>query len=217
MTTFFIDFIVNVSETIALFCLLLSIFLFPIRSYGTQMLFTSIIMGQTSYIVREVFHLDNLTPLFMLGWMIILIWLLFRVHLFYALLMAVTGYFVYVAVQMIFIFVIQWLLGVENLTTDFYYQKMLQVICSIIALFSSYILSKKRIGFSFVPDRSYAQVPLIGVNRALLHVLIVSSVIIIGIAYSGFEGKLQFAVSAISVLTIISIIIQLALWKERKE
>ncbi|UVI28848.1 hypothetical protein [Paenibacillus spongiae] len=161
--------------------------------------------------------MENLTPLFMLGWMIILIWLLFRVHLFYALLMAVTGYFVYVSVQMIIIFVIQWLLGVENLTTDFYHQKMLQVICSVIAVLASYILSKKRIGFSFVPDRSYAKVPLIGVNRALLQVLIVSSVIIIAIAYSGFEGKLKFAVSAISVITIILIIIQLSLWKERKE
>lgn len=215
MTIFLIDFAVNVFETIAGLILMLSIYLFPIRSYTSQIVFTAIVMAQTSYLLREVFRLDWLTPFFMLLWMILLLWLLFRIHLFYALLMAVSGYLVYIVLQMFIVLMMQAVSPLAEIQETFQYLKLVQLLSSLAALAISRILIKKRLGFSFVPDRISENVPFRGTNRKLLITLIVASIWISVMVSVLSRGLGAFVGTLISICLIAAMIIHLMVIKER--
>ncbi|WP_020619666.1 hypothetical protein [Paenibacillus daejeonensis] len=215
MAIFLIDFAVNVFETIAGFILMLSIYLFPIRSYTPQIVFTSIVMAQTSYLLREVFLLDWLTPFFMLLWMVLLLWLLFRIHLFYALLMAVSGYLVYIVLQMLIVLILQAVSPLTEIQETFQYLKLVQLLASLAALAISRVLIKKRLGFSFVPDRISESVPVRGTNRKLLITLIVASIWISVMVSVLSRGMGAFVGALISISLIAAMIIHLMVIKER--
>jgi len=215
MTIFLMDFAVNVFETIAGFMLMLSIYLFPVRSYTPQIVFTSIVMAQTSYLLREVFLLDWLTPFFMLLWMILLLWLLFRIHIFYALLMAVSGYLVYIVVQMMIVLLMQGVSSLAEIQETFLYLKVVQLLSSLVALAISRVLIKKRLGFSFVPDRITEHVRFRGTNRKLLVTLIVASVWISVMLSFLSNGLAGFLGVLISISLIAAMIIYLMVIKER--
>ncbi|MFS0726120.1 hypothetical protein [Paenibacillus sp. 1P07SE] len=215
MTIFLIDFVVNVFETIAGFVLMMSLYLFPIRSYIPQIIFTSVVMAQTSYLLREVLMLDWLTPFFMLLWMVLLLWLLFRIHLFYALLMAVSGYMVYIVLQMLIVLIMQAVSPLAEIQQTFVYLKVVQLLSSLGVLAISWVLIKKRIGFSFVPDRLSEHVAFRGTNRQLLITLIVASVWICVTVTVLSKGLAAFLGALISICLIASMIIYLMIIKER--
>ena len=215
MAIFLIDFAVNVFETIAGFILMMSIYLFPIRSYTPQIVFTSIVMAQTSYLLREVFLLDWLTPFFMLVWMVLLLWLLFRIHLFYALLMAVSGYLVYIVLQMLIVLILQAVSPLTEIQETFQYLKLVQLLTSLAALAISRILIKKRLGFSFVPDRISENVPVRGTNRKLLITLIIASIWISVMVSVLSRGMGAYLGALISISLIAAMIIHLMVIKER--
>ncbi|MFD0716584.1 hypothetical protein [Paenibacillus sp. GCM10027626] len=217
MNTFLIDFFVNAFESIAGFVLILAIFMFPVRTYLIPTIFAAIVMAQTSYLAREVLNLDSITPLLMLGWIIVVIWMLFRVHIFYALLMAVTGYVCYGAMQLILIFLCQFFIDLDTLTTGFNQLKVIQIITSTVSMIIAIIFIKKRIGFSFVPDRKTEKVTYIGVNRILLYVLIGASLIIAAVSYFVHDGKFSFLLYIFSFILVILIVLYLAIWKERRD
>jgi len=215
MTTFLVDFFVNAFESIAGFVLILSIFMFPIRTYLIPTVFAAIVMAQTSFLTREVLQLDSITPLLMLGWIIAVIWMLFRVHIFYALLMGVTGYVSYGVLQFLFIFLFQFFIDIDTLTTEFYHLKLIQLITSTASIAIAYLLSGKRIGFSFVPDRKSERVSYHGVNRVLLYVIVGASLVIGTVSYFAHNGKFSLFIYIFSFILVVLILFYLAIRKER--
>ncbi|TFE22618.1 hypothetical protein [Cohnella luojiensis] len=215
MERFLVDFIVNIFETIAGISLILSIFRFQIKGFVPQILFTAVVMAQTSYLLREVLNQDSITPFFMLAWIVILLWLLFRVHYFYALLMAITGYLGYLLIQISIVYSFQFLFDTEIPVVDFYTMKIIQIISSSIALLISVVLMMKRIGFSFVPDRVQESVLLKGTNRRMLLLLIAGSVIVSAIVFIYESGFGTFMLGILTIVFALYAIIHLALAKER--
>jgi hypothetical protein len=215
MQRFVVDLFVNIFETIAGFSLIFSIYRFPIKGYIPQILFTAVVMAQTSYLLREVLSLESGTPFFMLLWIVIMLWLLFRVHYFYALLMAITGYLGYLVIQFGIVYLLQLIFKLEIPVTDFYTGKMIQVTSSAIALLISVLLIKKRIGFSFVPDRMIENVSLHGTNRSMLMLLIAGSLLVSTIVFIYESGFAPFMLAVITIVLALYAIIHLALAKER--
>jgi len=215
MTIFLVDFFVNAFESIAGFVLILSIFMFPIRTYLIPTVFAAIVMAQTSFLTREVLQLDSITPLLMLGWIIAVIWMLFRVHIFYALLMGVSGYVSYGVLQFLFIFLFQFFIDIDTLTTEFYHLKLIQLLTSTASISIAYLLSRKRIGFSFVPDRKSERVSYHGVNRVLLYVIVGASLVIGIVSYFAHNGKFSLFIYIFSFILVVLILFYLAIRKER--
>jgi len=176
---FLIDFAVNVFESIAGFSLILSLFRFSFNKNNfINTIIASVVLALTSYLLRFPLELGTITSLFMLAWIIILLWRLFRIHVFYSALMAVTGYMTYITIQQIMILFTMILYDFEEIVSNFYFGKTLQIVSSVISLLIYYGLSRKRLGFSFVPDQYALKVEFNGLNRKLLIVTLLSAIMI---------------------------------------
>ena len=176
---FLIDFAVNVFESIAGFSLILSLFRFSFNKNNfINTIIASVVLALTSYLLRFPLELGTITSLFMLAWIIILLWRLFRIHVFYSALMAVTGYMTYITIQQIMILFTMILYDFEEIVSNFYFGKTLQIVSSVISLLIYYGFFRKRLGFSFVPDQYALKVEFNGLNRKLLIVTLLSAIMI---------------------------------------
>ncbi|QJD87167.1 hypothetical protein [Cohnella herbarum] len=204
MSQFLLDVSVNIFEVVAIIVLMLTTFRFSLKGYLTHALIAGTVMAQSSYLLRFVFHLDSVTPLVMLIWFIIFAWLVFRIQLFYALLMVVTSYLSYLTIQAVIILLLQIGYSMDEITGSLVNVKLIQVAGSIITICFAIWLSKKRIGFSFVPDRS-VKVVLKGVNLLLLAICIVACLFISGVAYIFINYN--FLYSTLSTFLFLSFIL----------
>jgi hypothetical protein len=183
MKEFLLDVSVNMYEVIAAFAIALASYRFSLKDYITYTLIAAVLMAETSYILRLVFHYDSITPIFMLLWFFIFVWRVFRIHPFFALLMTVTGYLSYLLIQGAIVLLLQTYFTIEQLTTPLLHAKLVQFGSSSITIGVAYWLLRRRIGFSFVPDRIDEKIELKGLNLWLLLVCIISCFFISGIAY----------------------------------
>jgi hypothetical protein len=219
MSQFFLDVSVNMYESVTIIALMLAIFRFSLKSYIPYTLIAGIVIAQTSYMLRFMFHLDSYTPLFMLLWYIVFVWLVFRIHLFYTLLMVVTGYLSYIVIQTASLLLLQIWVPMDEIIATLFRIKMTQVMSSTITLGIAYWLLKKRIGFSFVPDRIDARADLKGLNLVLLFVSLIACFFISGVAYIFLNIKFLYStiglICLLCLVTVFSIII-IALKKEMR-
>lgn len=183
MSQFLLDVSVNMFETVAMFSLMLAMFRISMKNYILHTIIASVVMAQTSYLLRFVFHLDSITPLFMLLWFIVFIWMVHRIHLFYVLLIVVSGYLGYLIIQSLMLILLQIQFTMEEITGTLLNVKLIQVVGSTITLGCAYSLLKKRIGFSFVPDRMHEKVDFSGLNLMILLVSLIACLFISGVAY----------------------------------
>lgn len=198
---FLVDFTVNVYETIAGFSLILGLFRFSFnKTYFINTVIAAIVMAQTSYLLRFPLEMPYITSVFMLAWIVVFLWRLFRIHPFYALLMAVTGYMTYVTVQDITATILGFFVDIEKLATTFYLGKSLQFISSTLSLIIYFILAKKRIGYSFVPDQFQFRIRFDTKHRMLLAIIIISSVLICFISLLVFKTIPYFPVITLFML-----------------
>lgn len=216
MSQFLLDVSVNMYETIAMFALMLATFRFSLRAYMTNTLIAAIVMAQTSYLLRFVFHLDSITPLFMLLWFIIFIWMVFRIHMFYVLLMVVTGYLGYLIIQSAILLVLQVGFTMEEITGTLINIKLVQVSGSTITLGCVYMLLKRRIGFSFVPDRMDEKVEIKGLNLVLLLISLIACFFISGVAYIFINVNFLYSTLGTAFLFTMLIILNFSFKKEMK-
>ncbi|BBI31753.1 hypothetical protein [Cohnella abietis] len=204
MYQFLMDISVNMYEVIAMFAIMLASFRFSLIGNLKYAFIAAIVMAQTSYLLRFVFNEDSITPLFMLLWFIIFLWLLFRIHPFYALLMTVTGYLSYLIVQSFILLVLQLSLDMQDIVSSFLNAKLIQIAGSTVTLGIAYWLLQRRIGFSFVPDRSDIKVDFSGLNLILLAVSLVACLFITGGVY--LFVNLNFLYSTLSIICLLCVI-----------
>jgi len=216
MSQFWLDTSVNILESIAMFCLMLAMFRFSMRNYLFHMLVAAIVMAQTSYLTRFEFGLDSLTPLFMLVWFMIFIRMVFRIHLFYVLLMVVSGYLGYLIIQSAILLVLQIGFSLEEITGTLFRVKMIQIAGSVITFFCAYWLLKRRVGFSFVPDRIDEKVEMTGVNLIILLVSIVGCLFISGVAYIFINVNFLYSTLGTAFLFTMLFILNFSFRKEMK-
>ncbi|WP_027085185.1 hypothetical protein [Cohnella panacarvi] len=214
MKEFLLDISVNIYEVIAVFAILLALFRFSLKDYFGSTIIAGVLMSQTSYINRLVFHMDSITPIFMLFWTFIFIWHVFRIHPFFATVMTVTGYLSYVLVQSVLILLLQIPFTFEQITTPLLHAKLVQFASSSITLFIAYWLLKRRIGFSFVPDRMNEKIEIKGLNLWLLLACAVSCFFISGIAYIFININFLFTTLTVAFMFSVIVLLNIAYRKE---
>lgn len=206
------DFTVNAFEAFCVLVLMMAVFRFPIRSHLGSAILSSAIIAQSSYLIRMVFHMDSYAPLLVLLWLIVLLWLQFRVHLFYALLMSVTAYLGYIVIQALALLAVQIWIPVEQILSPLSHVKMFQTGCSLITLGIGLWLNRKRLGFIFVPDGTRVKVKLAGLNLIILVVCFASALLISGVALyilgGGFFTSLIGALFLLAVLVVVNLAYQ---------
>lgn len=214
MKEFLLDVSVNMLEVIAGFAIMLAPFRFSLKDYFTYSIIAAVLMAETSYILRLVFHYDSITPIFMLFWFLVFMWRVFRIHPFFALLMTVTGYLSFLAIQNMLLLLLQIQFTMEQISTPLLHAKLFQVGCSAVTLGVAYWLLRKRIGFSFVPDRMDEKVELKGLNLWLLLICIVSCVFISGVAFIYININFIYTSLLYVSLCIVIILLNIAYRKE---
>jgi hypothetical protein len=219
MGQFLLDASVNVYEVFAFTALMLSIFRISLKEYLVFTIIAGVVIALTSYLLRFVFNLETITPLFMLLWLFIFVWQIFRFHSFYALMMTVTGYLGYLVIQCLIILLLQIRFSLEEISTPLLHAKLLQLVSATVTLVIAYWLWKKRLGFSFVPDRMSEKVEMKGLNLVLLSISIVACFFISGIAYLFIDVSFWFNTVVIILLLClitVSMMLKFALDKEMK-
>src|SRR5690606_3502846 len=204
LRTFLMDFTVNVFESIAGFSLILSLFRFSFNKNNfINTIIASVVLAITSYLLRFPLEEPTITSFFMLAWIIIFLWRLFRIHIFYSALMAVTGYMTYITIQDVVVMVASAIYGLDRLFGNFMFLKAIQIIASVVSLLSYFCLTRKRIGFTFVPDRTDMRVVFDRVHLMLLFITIASAVVICFISFVAVYATYLFPLLTATFLVLL--------------
>jgi hypothetical protein len=129
-----------------------------------HIIFASLIMAISSFVIRSDYQQPTLDVFTQFLWMFCLVWLLFRIHIFYATIMTSMTYLAYIFIQMIYYYgMLQ--LGVfdENGSLPFIYAYstyILQTLSALTAIGLGWWVFKRRRGFDFVPDQSRGRLRL---------------------------------------------------------
>lgn len=177
MLDFVLFILFSVLESTALFFLAFRIF--KIDLYPKEIVFAGVIMAFFSYNLRYNLALSNIDVFLQYTLVFLFIWLLFRIHVFYAVIMTGMAYQAYMLIQsLIYLFMnITGLfqLRFPSLSAGSYLMQLLTV--SVTAFVAHYI-GKKRKGFDFVPDKPNGKID-ISIRDKILFALSVPSVLLV--------------------------------------
>jgi hypothetical protein len=196
-------------------CLMLAIFRFPIRDSLPHIIIVSLIVAQASFIFREIVQYPALAPIIQLLLMSALVWLMFRVQIFYAVIMVTISYILMAVFQLSF-FHIGTLLNIYTLDQflqNRLFSNALQIINSLVAFILCLVLSRKRIGFSFVPDNEKDRFVVKGANLYLIISVILSMSMLIVLYNTGNNPLFSLSIGVL----VVALLFYLAIKKERLE
>ena len=145
---------------------------FKIDIFHKEIIFSSILMSGISYTLRVDYNVAYIDVLVQIILMIVFVWLLFRIHIFYSIIMTIMIYQAYMLIQSIYYYTLGYSLG-DTLSIYF-----LQVISAITVLGIGWFLAKKRRGFDFVPDSPTYKV-IIARREKILFILVIPALIIL--------------------------------------
>jgi hypothetical protein len=148
-TYYFFSFLETLAMLYLMFCI------FKIEFLPIHMTFASIIMAFASHVIRTVYLLPDLDVLIQMLLMFCFVWLLFRIHIFYATIMTGMAYQAYMFIQTTYYYIMDSLGAFnDNLPSVFAYStNILQTVSAFTAFVLGWWIYKKRKGFDFVPDR----------------------------------------------------------------
>jgi len=209
----------SILEFTAVITLTLSIFLFNLKDNKSHMLFSAFMLAQASYIMRMATNLESISIVVQLIMMILILRFIFRIQLFYAALMGVVGYLLIGLLQMgitlafstISQLNIEEILSNDHLSIHYF----LQLITSIICFLISQLLSKYRLGFSFIPDNDSERIQFKRSNLGLLGTIIAGIIIVSIFSYFSLSNTFNFIVITISLLIVTCVFVWLVLHKEQ--
>ncbi|NQX44952.1 hypothetical protein HQN87_06390 [Paenibacillus tritici] len=157
MLDFVLYMVFSILETYAMFYLAFKVF--KIDIYPKEMLFAGVLMAFVSYVLRNDYELILTDVALQYLLTFCFLWLLFRIHIFYAVSMTGLTYLAYMLIQSTSYFILK-LTGLYYL--DLPYTTMgvfiLQFISAISAMITGFYIGKKRKGFDFVPDKQNVKV-----------------------------------------------------------
>lgn len=142
MLDFVLFIILSVLESSALFYL--GFKLFKIDLYSKEIIFAGIIMAFFSYVLRYDYQLAELDVLVQYTLIICFLWLLFRIHIFYAFIMTAIAYQSYLLIQSLLYLIIDYTgmygLKYPTISTGIY---LLQILTATITFIIANYVGKK--------------------------------------------------------------------------
>ncbi|HEY2493813.1 MAG TPA: hypothetical protein VGI33_13025 [Paenibacillus sp.] len=175
--------ILSVFETGAMF--FLSFKIFKIDLFLKEIVFASLIMGFISYILRNDYHLIQIDIVLQYMLMFCFLWLMFRIHVFYAAIMTGMGYQAYLLIQTFLYSIMDrmdflsysYQIGINIGTL------ILQVSSALTAILIGMYIGKKRKGFDFIPDKPNGKIHICSRDKILFALNIPSILILVSAMY----------------------------------
>lgn len=201
-------------ELASMFVLMLVLFRFDLKSYILQIIFTSVVVSQLTYLVRYHSTYDKWIPLISILFILLFVHLVFKVQWFYTLIMAISGYIAYGFIQLLVI-----LIGTAVFSIKFVPQElsgyMGQLVSSILSLLIGYLCAKKRMGFTFVP---YGEVKVKYVKENIYLMLVsIIGIIVAAVSFYLYLLRGMSYLFSLSVITLFVALLYFSIIKELKD
>ncbi|MEK3716224.1 hypothetical protein [Paenibacillus sp. FSL R7-0333] len=159
MLDFVLYMVFSILETSAMFYLAFKVF--KIDVYPVEMIFASTIMAFVSFVLRNDYEMVLTDVLFQYLLTFCFMWLLFRIHIFYAVSMTGLTYLAYMFIQSSCYFIMKiiglYIPSIPYATIGIY---IIQFISALSAIFIGVYIGKKKKGFDFVPDKQNIKVKI---------------------------------------------------------
>ncbi|GAB2723049.1 hypothetical protein ACFQWB_03905 [Paenibacillus thermoaerophilus] len=210
-----ITLLVSAIEFLSTFIFILIVFRFPIKSYKYHLLFSSLFMSQFSFFLNSYSVTKSIAPLLQAITLILFICFIFRVQIFYAASMGVTGYAVYIIIQLGITTILNFMVSIDQILSNFMLLKVVQLASIAGINILSYFLARKKIGFSFVPDSERQKIKWEKHNILFTIFLIITTFSLAILHYmvnKGTSAMLYICLIVISVL--LSIVLYYSVRKE---
>ncbi|KAA9007458.1 hypothetical protein F4V43_02925 [Paenibacillus spiritus] len=182
MTQFVLFILFSIIEAFALFYLAFKIF--KIDLYPKEMVFATFIMGFFSYFLRHDYNLIYVDITLQYTLAFCFLWMLFRIHPFFASIMVSMAYLAYMFLQSLLYLVMTWvgafsIEGLDPMIPSY----VLQVLSAITGVALGLFIEKKRKGFDFVPDKPDVRVQFSRRDRILFALSLPSLLFVLAIQY----------------------------------
>lgn len=159
MLDFVLYMLFSILETYAMFYLAFKVF--KIDVYNVEMVFASALMAFVSFVLRHDYEMILTDVFFQYVLTFCFFWLLFRIHIFYAVSMTGLTYLAYMFIQSSCYFIMKiiglYILSIPYATIGVY---IIQFISALSAIFIGIYIGKKKKGFDFVPDKQNIKVKI---------------------------------------------------------
>ncbi|MEC0170740.1 hypothetical protein [Paenibacillus graminis] len=190
MLEFVLFMVFSVLETYAMFYLAFKVF--KIDMYFKEIIFASLLMGFISYVLRFNYGLIQTDVVVQYLLTFFFLWLVFRIHIFYAAIMNGLTYLSYMLIQSTCYLVLS-ITGMYSLKYPFISVGvyLLQVISATSAILIGLFIGKRRVGFDFVPDKQNEKVK-IRLREVKIFALSIPSVFIVLLMISLTEHYSQY-------------------------
>lgn len=210
-----ITLIVSALEFYVNFILTLIIFRFSVRSYLNHTIFGSVLLSQLSFFLYNYSVTNSMAPVIQLIIIILFLWLMFRVQIFYACAMGIFGFLIYILIQSGIVALMSLGFTLEQINTDYAITKIMQLLTIVVSLLVGFLLHRKRIGFSFIPDNDRQKINWVKQNILLLISIIATLVIFPVIHYFVVSGtSLYFYIASVAVALIVGVFLYFTIRKE---
>ncbi|MEK4261562.1 MULTISPECIES: hypothetical protein [Paenibacillus] len=153
MLDFILFMIFSILETYAMFFLAFKIF--KIDLYHKEMVFASFIMGFFSYTLRINYGIASLDTFSQYALMFCFMWMLFRIHPFYASILTGMAYQSYSVIQTTLFYLLKFIFKLPLTLLDYFSGNVfvLQFLTALTVICIGMYVGHKRLGFDFVPDK----------------------------------------------------------------
>lgn len=199
-------FLLSFFEYVAIYYLTFRLFSFEFRFYTKQICLSSFLLTFISYLFR-MYSFGFLDVFLQIVIFIFLLRYLFRIHLYYSVLVSY-GYITYVIMQILIFTLLDSLQLLDNIlsieSTGTY---IIQVVSIAAAFLVGVLLAKTHFRFSFVPTAHYGNVALRG-NNLSVFLLTIFEILILGASYSYYTtnfNKLYFLF--VLILFVLAVVI----------
>lgn len=154
---------------VAMLVMMFSLFKLQFKGYANQILLTTLLLCYVSYTMR-LQNLEAYTTVAQYILFFLLVWLLFRIQVFYALISSFVAFFGYGFLQTLIVFIgfkLKWW-SPELTRGDLH---VIEATTAIIYMTIAWIIRQRRRGFNFVPTSMNARVKYSKLNIAFLIVI----------------------------------------------
>ena len=200
-------------EFLSILLFMFVLFRLKIAHNKFHILFIAVLLSYISYNLH-VAQLSGISPLLQMLVYFLLIWLMFRIQIFYALVISAISYISFGMVQSIFLVSLHLLniITFDQIVPGTMLGYFLQICTATIMLTITLILKKLNWGYDYVPHNEFAPIKLKNENLHFL-IIIVISVLFIGIVYyitlneqyaMGFNHLITLLILTVILLIIIS-------------
>lgn len=203
--------IVSIIEYFAIMILTFAIFRIQFSHLKYQILFIALALTFVSYTLRS----DDLLTLNLFVQPILIflfIWMIFKIHPYYALIMSGVGYFSYGLIQAVLML---------TFNSGLHWPIKIVAICSAaVTILLSFLLRRKNMGWAFVPTSEYLMEKIKKQELIVFITTIIFSIVAVAIAitFTMIETDPLYLFIAIIVLALsVSILFYLSNRKEKEE